>query len=125
MAKTERLHDASLDVYTAAEVKQMLDANEIVLIDVRTPAEFMFEHVPGALLYPMSGFDAAKLPTQEGKRIVFHCGSGLRSRRIAERCHAAGVAPLAHMEGGFAAWKQAGFKYYAIDPATGSVTLRP
>lgn len=29
-------------------VRQALDAQEIVLIDVRTPAEYMMEHVKGA-----------------------------------------------------------------------------
>ena len=125
MATTEDINGTPLDVYTPNEVHEKLRAGEIVLIDVRTPAEFMFEHVPGALLYPMSGFDAATLPSQGAKRIVFHCGSGLRSRRMAERCQAAGVAPLAHMEGGFAAWKKAGLPFYTIDPATGGIITKP
>jgi rhodanese-related sulfurtransferase len=125
VAKTEQINGTPFEVYSPLEVHEKLAAGEIVLIDVRTPAEFMFEHIPGAMLYPMSGFDASALPEQGRKRIVFHCGSGIRSRRIAERCQAAGVAPLAHMEGGFGAWKAAGLAYYAIDPATGSVVTKP
>jgi rhodanese-related sulfurtransferase len=125
MAKTEEINGVTLDVYTPEEVKQKLEAGEIVLIDVRTPNEYAFEHVPGAMLFPMSSFEPTSLPDQGRKRIVFHCGSGVRSKKIAERCQSAGIDRLAHMEGGFGAWKQAGFPYLAIDPATGALTKKP
>lgn len=122
--KTEELHGLTLEVWTPAEVKAGLDENRVVLIDVRTPFEYGFEHIPGALLFPMSGFDPGKLPEQVNKRIVFHCGSGLRSHAIAERCANAGIQPLAHMEGGMGAWKAAKLPYMAIDPATGALVVK-
>lgn len=122
--KTENLNGAPLQVLSPHEVKDKLDRNEIVLIDVRTPFEYGFEHIPGALLFPMSGFDPAKLPSQEGKPIVFHCGSGMRSHAIVDRCSQAGIAPLAHMDGGLGAWKAAQLPYMAIDPATGAHVLK-
>jgi rhodanese-related sulfurtransferase len=124
MATTESLQGCTLDVLTPAEVKEKLDRNEIVLVDVRTPAEFAFEHVEGAMLFPLSHFDAAKLPDQAEKRIVFHCGSGMRSHRVAERCASAGFDRIAHMEGGLGAWKEAGLPYLGIDPATGGMTRK-
>jgi len=125
MATTENLNGVSLDLYAPKEVKELFDRNEIVLIDVRTPNEYAFERIPGAMLFPMSNFDAAKLPPQDGKRIVFHCGSGVRSRKIAEKAAAAGLTRVAHMEGGFGAWKKAGLPYLAIDPATGAEVEKP
>ena len=125
MAKTEDLNGCTLDVFTPQEVKEMFDRNQIAVIDVRTPAEYAFEHIPGAMLFPMSSFDPSKLPEQGSKRFVFHCGSGLRSHKIAERCAASGLGRIAHMEGGFGAWKSAGLPYLAIDPATGSQTRKP
>ncbi len=125
MATMEDLNGVTLDVYTPAEVKELFDRNEIVVIDVRTPNEFAFEHISGAMLYPMSRFDPEKLPTQESKRIVFHCGSGIRSHKVAEKAAAAGLSRVAHMEGGFGAWKKAGLPYLAIDPATGSLVDKP
>ena len=121
MTKTENLDQAALDILTPQEVKERMDHNEIVLIDVRTPAEFAFEHIPGAMLSPLSSFDPEKLPSQDKKPIVFHCGSGKRSHKAAEKCAAAGVTSLAHMEGGFGARKAAGLPYIAVDPATGSL----
>ncbi|NVO22337.1 rhodanese-like domain-containing protein [Donghicola sp. C2-DW-16] len=118
--KTETVGTGTLETWTVDEVQAAFDANEIVLIDVRTPQEYMFEHVDGALLFPMSFFKAHKLPSQDGKRIVFHCGSGMRSERVARAALAAGIHTVAHMEGGFGAWKAAGKPYMGTDMATGA-----
>lgn len=125
MAKTETIAGATLEVLSPQEVKDRFDRNEIVLIDVRTPAEFAFEHIKGALLYPLSSFDPSKLPGQSEKAIVFHCGSGIRSRKVAEACADVGMTRLAHLDGGFGAWKSAGLPFLAIDPATGSTVSKP
>jgi rhodanese-related sulfurtransferase len=121
MSKTEKLGGAVLETLTPQEVKERFDRNEIVLIDVRTPAEYAFEHIPGAMLFPMSSFNPEKLPPQDKKPIVFHCGSGKRSYKVVEKCAASGLTKLAHMEGGFGAWKAAKLPYIAVDPATGSL----
>ncbi|WP_211250266.1 rhodanese-like domain-containing protein [Fodinicurvata fenggangensis] len=77
----------------------MLDAQEILLIDVRTPPEYILEHIDGASLMPMTFFRPEVLPRRDGKRIVPHCGSGARSGKVAEIALSAGLTPLAHMEG--------------------------
>lgn len=117
----EDLSGTPLECWTPEEVFAAQEKGEIVLIDVRTPQEFAFEHIEGGMLAPLASFKPGYLPTQQGKRIVFHCGSGIRSRRVAEACAGAGIAPLAHMAGGFAAWKTAGLPYIATDPATGGI----
>jgi len=118
--KTETVDGVTFETWTVDEVQKAFDANDIVLIDVRTPQEYMFEHIEGALLFPMSFFAAAKLPSQDGKRIVFHCGSGVRSARVATACAKAGITPIAHMEGGFGGWKVAGKAYMGTDMASGA-----
>lgn len=65
------------------------------------------------------------LPDQSVKRIVLHCGSGERSRKVAERCLEAGAARMAHMEGGFAAGKEAGLAYTGTDVTSGASTRLP
>lgn len=112
-----------LEDWSPETVKDALDAGEIVLIDVRTPQEYMMEHIDGALLMPMAFFDPRALPTQNGKRLVLHCGSGMRSGKVAQRALEACIAPLAHMEGGLAAWKKAGLQYRGTDMATGAPKL--
>ena len=117
---TEEIDGARLETWTVDEVARAWAANEIVLIDVRSPQEYMFEHISGALLLPMPFFDAEKLPGQSDKRIVFHCGSGVRSEKIARAAIAGGIGRIAHMEGGFAAWKQARQPYIGTNMATGA-----
>ncbi len=111
---------SELENWSPAKIRKALDDGDIVLIDVRTPQEYMIEHVEGSLLMPMAFFNTHTLPTQDGKRIVLHCGSGIRSGKVSDKLAAAGISPLAHMEGGFAAWKEAGLPYIGTDMATGA-----
>ncbi|MFU8881335.1 MAG: rhodanese-like domain-containing protein [Rhodobacterales bacterium] len=118
--KTETVGDAVFETWTAEELAAAFDRNEVVVIDVRTPQEYMFEHIEGALLMPMAFFNAAKLPGQSDKRIVFHCGSGVRSERVSRAAIAAGVTRIAHLEGGFGAWKAAKLPHIGTNMATGA-----
>lgn len=118
--KTEEMGQSILETWTSDEVAAAFSRDEIVLIDVRTPQEYMFEHIEGALLMPMAFFKAAKLPGQSDKRIVFHCGSGVRSEKVARAAIDAGVARIAHMEGGFGAWKGSKKPYIGTNMATGA-----
>ncbi len=98
----------SIETLEPAEVARLLHAGKLLLIDVREPEEYAAERISGALLYPLSTFDASTLPDDAPRRVVFHCGSGKRSLSAAERRLAAGHAHAAHMGGGIAAWKAAG-----------------
>lgn len=118
--KTEEIDGLRFESWTPEEVRDAFARNEIVVIDVRTPQEYAVEHIEGALLAPLATFRPENLPDQAGKRIVFHCGSGARSRKVSEACLAARMQPVAHMEGGFGAWKAAKLPYVAIDPKTGA-----
>jgi rhodanese-related sulfurtransferase len=118
--QSETIGEATFETWTVEEVAEAWAENEIVLIDVRTPQEYMFEHIEGALLLPMPFFNAEKLPGQSDKRIVFHCGSGVRSEKIARAVIDAGITRIAHMEGGFGAWKAAKKPYIGTNMATGA-----
>lgn len=118
--KTEDTDNGPVELWTPAEVAEARD--DIVLIDVRTPQEHTLERIPGALLMALQEFRPERLPGQESKRIVLHCGSGVRSGKAAEQCLAAGVAPIAHLEGGMSAWKEAGLEYIGTDMSSGAPT---
>lgn len=118
--KTEELNDGTLESWTPQEVADAFGREEIVLIDVRTPQEFSFERIGGALLAPMQAFEPEHMPSQGEKRIVFHCGSGARSRKVAERYLQSMGGKVAHMDGGFGAWKEAGLGYTGTDMTTGA-----
>lgn len=118
--ETENIGNGTLEHWTPKEVQNALDRNEIVLIDVRTPQEFVFERIAKALLAPMQSFDPTAMPAQEGKRIVLHCGSGARSKKMAERMIEAGTDRIAHMKGGFGAWKEDGLTYIGTEMSSGA-----
>ncbi|MBZ8135026.1 rhodanese-like domain-containing protein [Afifella sp. IM 167] len=119
MSTTENINGIPFDLLSPQEVRKALDAHEIVLIDVRTPAEFAFERIPGALLAPMSELDVISLPDQTGKRVVFHCGTGKRSEAASRQAVAAGFDKVAHMVGGLSAWKQANLPLITTDFSSG------
>jgi rhodanese-related sulfurtransferase len=93
---------------TPQQVKAALDAREILLIDVREPAEFAAEKIAGALNVPLSSFNPAALPDAAGKTIVLQCAGGKRSAMAVDKCRKANQAIETHLAGGLAAWKAAG-----------------
>lgn len=103
------------------DVFESLKSEEIVLIDVREPAEFAFERIHGALLHPLSTFEPKAIPTDGTRKIVFQCGSGKRSRMALDRFMAETGADAAHLAGGIGAWKANGLPRIVINPATGQV----
>lgn len=116
----EQTEQGTLEHWTPAEVAAAFNEDRIVLIDVRTPQEFALERINGALLAPMQSFQPNHMPDQSQKQIVFHRGSGVRSARVAKLCLSAGEDRIAHMAGGFAAWKEDGQAYIGTDMATGA-----
>jgi rhodanese-related sulfurtransferase len=50
----------------------------------------------------------AKPIFQADKKFIFHCAGGLRSALAAKTAQDMGLKPVAHMAGGFAAWRDAG-----------------
>ena len=88
-----------------AALKQFLDRNEALIVDVRAPGEFAREHIAGAQSFPLSSFDPARLPRD--RRIVLCCQSGARSSRALAQFEAAGLHDVAQLDGGLTAWKAA------------------
>lgn len=118
--RKEETDNGTLEHWTPQEVHEAMQRGEIVLIDVRTPQEYMFEHIEGALLMPMAFFSPQHLPTGGDKKVVLHCGSGARSAKCGNACLSAGSGAAAHMEGGFGAWKQAKLPYVGTDMSSGA-----
>ncbi len=115
----EKLDSGVFEHWTPDELADALARKAVVVIDVRTPQEYLFEHIEGALNAPMAFVHGADLPSQEGKPIVLHCGSGLRSERVAKQYLAGVGGRIAHLEGGFGKWKEAKKPYIGTDMSTG------
>lgn len=102
-----------------AELARWMAERAILLIDVREPDEYAAERIHGALLFPLSTFDPRALPDTGASKIVFQCGSGMRSAKALAAADAARLATAGHLAGGIKAWKDAGLPTIAIDPNTG------
>jgi rhodanese-related sulfurtransferase len=98
-----RIVDLDLD-----EVKRGLEDGSMLVVDVREPHEFAAGHIPNSVSHPLSTFDPAALPVEEGKRIVFSCAAGVRSVRAIEFAQAARLDLREHFAGGFKEWSLAG-----------------
>lgn len=93
---------------TPAEVREGMEKDEIVLVDVRELDEHNAERIKGAVSVPLSRLETAKLPDADGKRIVMHCAGGVRSARAVTVCRKRGLTVDHHLAGGIAAWKAHG-----------------
>ena len=87
---------------------QASDAGTVVVLDVRTPAEFAAGHVPGAVNIPYDQVASRLGEIPKGDEIVLYCHSGRRAGLAAEVLTANGYQKLAHLEGDMPGWQQAG-----------------
>ena len=87
------------------EVKAGIADGSMLLVDVREPHEYSAGHIPGAILFPLSTFDAGELPeTKPGQQIVFACRTGARTLRAIAAAQAAGLPLRTHYKGSFTDW---------------------
>ena len=93
----------------APTVRQWLDADEAMIVDVREMNEFERERIPGSLLMPLSFFDADFFPRIPGKKVILICAVGKRSHVAGRQLAKAGHPFPIHMIGGLQAWKELGF----------------
>ena len=81
-----------------------------MLVDVRETIEYETDHIPGALLCPLSTFQADLFPRFPGKGVVLHCAVGKRSAAACKQLRQAGYAgEVLNMAGGINAWKAFGY----------------
>jgi adenylyltransferase/sulfurtransferase len=90
---------------TAPQLKELLDRGErLALIDVREPAEWQINRLPGAKLIPLGELPnrLAELPQTEP--VVLYCKSGVRSAEALALVKQSGFANARHLGGGIASW---------------------
>ncbi|MBS0395911.1 MAG: rhodanese-like domain-containing protein [Proteobacteria bacterium] len=82
----------------------------LVVLDVRTPAEYAAGHVPGAINVPHDQVAArlAELAPYRDKDLVVYCGTGRRAGLALAVLGEHGFTRLGHLEGDWQAWSAAG-----------------
>jgi rhodanese-related sulfurtransferase len=109
--------NAAVETLEVETVQTMLGRDDVVLVDLRDPRELEREgKMPGAFHCPRGMLEFwidpespyAKPQFQQDKQFVFFCAGGWRSALAAKTAQDMGLKPVAHMRGGFGAWKKAG-----------------
>jgi len=107
-AVSPEAEEATLDAtITARELKDWQDSGkDLFLVDVREPAEWEINRIPGATLIPkgeiLSGEALSRFP--QDRQIVLHCKSGVRSAEALAALKAAGFKDAVHVQGGIVSW---------------------
>ena len=94
----------------ATTLKTWLDKGEVILVDVREPAEHLGERIRDTALVPLSRFNPAQVPQPEGKTLVLYCRTGNRSAQAGQQLLDSGASMVWHLRGGIEAWKTAGYE---------------
>lgn len=117
--------NAQIETMSAQQVMDAAATGDVVIVDIRDPREIERDgRIPGAFactrgmlefwIDPNSPY--AKPAFQQDKKYIFHCAGGMRSALAAKTADDMGLKPVAHMAGGFAAWKDAGGAVEAFTP---------
>ena len=108
---------AKIEEISAADALALRDDETVQIVDIRDVRELDRDGmIPGALHAPRGMLEFWVDPASpyhrdvfaNGKKFVLYCASGWRSALAAETLQDMGLKPVAHIEGGFTAWKEAG-----------------
>ncbi len=109
--------NARITTLSVEEAAGLFGRSDVTFVDLRDPRELEREgKIPGAFHCPRGMLEFwidpespyAKPQFQQDKRFVFFCGGGWRSALAADIAQKMGLKPVAHVAGGFGAWKKAG-----------------
>lgn len=92
------------------EAQKIIESGEAVVIDVRTPEEFIQGHIQGAENINLNNVLFAEKVSVLNKdaNYIINCQSGGRSARATSLMYELGFKNVSNLEGGIIAWKNAG-----------------
>jgi rhodanese-related sulfurtransferase len=108
---------ARIDSLTVEQAAREIEGGNALLVDLREPDERDANgSIRGAITAPRGMLEFWADPSSKyhrdefdpQKRIILHCASGGRSALAAAMMKDLGYTKVAHMDGGFAAWKGSG-----------------
>ena len=109
--------NAEITKISVKEVRKLINSEEHVIVDLRDIRELQRAgKIPGAFSCPRGMLEFWIDPESpyhkevfdQDKTYVFYCASAWRSALSAKLAQDMGLAPVAHIEGGFSAWANAG-----------------
>lgn len=109
--------EAVVETVPVAQALGLQGDSGVVFVDLRDPREIQREgRIPGAFSCPRGMLEFwidpespyAKPVFAEDKRFLFYCASGWRSALAAKTAQEMGLEKVAHVGGGFTAWRNGG-----------------
>ncbi len=117
--------NAKIRTLPVAEALSLQGREDVVFVDLRDPRELEREgRIPGAVHCPRGMLEFWIDPESpyhkpvfaQDKTFVFFCAAGWRSALSAATAQDMGLRPVAHLEGGFTAWRNSGGPVAPADP---------
>ncbi len=118
--------EKGIENLSVEEARTLYGRDDVVFVDLRDIRELQREgRVPGAFHCPRGMLEFWIDPESpyhkdvfaQDKKFVFFCGGGWRSALAAQIAQRMGLKPVAHMRGGFGAWKKADAPVEQPEPA--------
>lgn len=109
--------NAEIETMSVEAAKGLLGSDDVVFVDLRDPRELEREgKIPGAFHCPRGMLEFWVDPDSpyhkpifaSGKKFVFYCASAWRSALSTKTVQDMGLPGVAHLEGGFNAWRKEG-----------------
>jgi len=108
---------AEITEYSAGEAIELSKRSDVLLVDIRDPRELTREgKIPGAFHCPRGMLEFWIDPESpyfkpvfgEDRTFIFFCAGGMRSALATKTAQDMGLKPVAHIVGGFGAWRSTG-----------------
>ena len=109
--------DREIDTLVVEEAMKLHGRDDVVFVDLRDIRELNRDgRIPGAFHCPRGMLEFWIDPQSPyhkpvfaaDKRFLFFCNGGMRSALATQTAQHMGLNPVAHIAGGFSAWKKAG-----------------
>lgn len=94
----------------AAGAARLIAAKQVLVVDVRTPAEFAAGHIAGAreINFSAPNFAQQLARVDRNQVCLVHCAGGGRSTQALATFQQLGFKSVVHLDGGFRSWQKAG-----------------
>ena len=95
---------------SASDARTLIQSNpNLLVVDVRTPAEYGQVHLQGAVNIPLSDLPLRISSLDPNGPILLYCRTGHRSAQASTILVKAGFTQVYNMDGGITAWINSGY----------------
>jgi rhodanese-related sulfurtransferase len=108
IGKVVKVGNGSYKNISVTELVSLMNNKDFSLVNVHIPFEGNLPKTDLSLPYDTIGQNTAKLPGDKASKIVLYCRSGRMSAIAAEELVKLGYSNIWNLDGGMAAWEQAG-----------------